>query len=110
MPTDTWISENITGYLSFASNINSTPYAYDANLSEWQAYFPSAAVIGFATFFGSGWSGQFSGAVDNITWQFQNQQPVSFNFETEVPDPASMATLALGLLGLGVYLRRRRTT
>jgi hypothetical protein len=118
VPTNTWTSENITsstylwntniGSLTILSNINSTPYPYDANLSEWQAYFPNAVVIGFAGFFGSGWNGQFSGAVDNISWQFQNQQPVSFNFEVQVPEPASLASLAVGIVGLGAYLRRRR--
>jgi len=119
VPTNTWISETINsstflwnttipGYLGFASNINSTPYAYDANLSEWQAYFPNAAVIGFNGFFGSGWNGNFSGAVDNIRWQFADQPPVAFEFEVQVPEPASMASLGAILVGLGVYLRRRR--
>jgi hypothetical protein len=54
---------------------------------------------------GSGWNGTFTGAVDNITFGF-NGAYTTYNFEV-VPEPASMAALGSGLIGL-LGLRRRK--
>jgi hypothetical protein len=116
--TNTWVAETITSstYLwnfglgiGFAANINATPYAYDATLAEWQAYFPKAVILGFSLGVGSGWANEFYGAVDSVTWTIGTVTE-RFNFEVEgatpVPEPASLALLAAGLLGLG-FARRR---
>ncbi|MDM7460090.1 MAG: PEP-CTERM sorting domain-containing protein [bacterium] len=55
--------------------------------------------------FGSGWSGSFTGAVDNITFGF-NGQYTTYNFEV-VPEPASLLALGSGFVSL-LALRRRR--
>jgi PEP-CTERM putative exosortase interaction domain len=54
---------------------------------------------------GSGWDGTFTGAVDNITFGFNNTY-TTYNFKV-VPEPASMVALGSGLIGL-LGLRRRK--
>ncbi len=71
----------------------------------------SATVIGFSTGVGSGWSGSFDGAVDNVTYQTSAMnQATTFNFETQsvVPEPSTYALFATGLVGLLVVRRRRQ--
>lgn len=113
-PVNQWVSETVTGStylwnfglgLGFAANINSTPYAYDATLAEWQAYFPNAVIIGFSAGVGSGWNGVFSGAVDEISWTIAGGTTTT-NFEvmpaSVVPEPGTglLAGAALALLAL----------
>lgn len=116
-PTDTWVSDAIsasTNLWNFGlgigneANINATPYAYDANLSEWQAYFPHAVVLGVSAGVGSGW-GPFKGAVDNIGLEFTTTS-YSYNFEVVPLPAAAWAGIALfGSLGAAKLVRRNKT-
>ena len=112
--TDTWVSNTIGANaflwnfglgIGFGANINSSSYAYDASLGEWQAYFPNAVILGFSSGVGSGWGGTFAGAVDKISWTIGDTTTAS-NFEVQaVPEPSSvLLTLAGAAL---LFLRRR---
>ena len=116
---DAWVTETVSNAsflwnfgtpLGFGGNINATPYAYDATLAEWKSYFQNAAIIGFSSGIGSGWQ-SYSGAIDNIGWTV-NGVTTSTNFEVakaaNVPEPASMALLAIGMFGIVAARRRRR--
>ncbi|MCS7025883.1 MAG: PEP-CTERM sorting domain-containing protein [Bryobacteraceae bacterium] len=115
---NTWVSDTVSSGtylwnfglgLGFAANINATPFAYDATLAEWQAYFPNALVIGFSAGVGSGWNGVFSGAVDSISWSLAGQS-LTFNFEVapaaDIPEPSTLLLTASGAALLLLSLRR----
>lgn len=117
-PTNQWVSDTVIGStylwnfglgLGFAANINDTPYAYDATLAEWQAYFPNAQIIGFSTGVGSGWNGVFSGAVDAISWTLGGVTTTT-NFEiyraSEIPEPGTGLLVGVALALVAWRIRR----
>jgi len=117
LPTlvDQWVADTITastnlwsfGALGFATG------GYNVTLANWKVnpLLANAVVVGFSAGVGSGWNGIFEGAVDNIGWTI-NGQTSSYNFEVRgpsaVPEPASMALFAAGLIALGAARCRRR--
>jgi hypothetical protein len=70
----------------------------------------NSAILGIESGIGSGRSGAFRGNVDNVTVGF-GRDSTTFNVEAhaaDVPEPARLALVGLGLLG--VCLRRRRVS
>ncbi|BCW99848.1 MAG: hypothetical protein KatS3mg024_2675 [Armatimonadota bacterium] len=84
---------------------------YNRTLSDWVNLMPSARVLGISAGIGSGWTGTFDGAVDNITIGF-GSSVTTYNFElaaAPVPEPVFFQMGALmGLSGLGLLRLRRR--
>ena len=62
---------------------------------------------------GSGWNGEFYGAVDNVQIDFSGGRSLNSNFEVAasgaVPEPATwgMMILGFGMMGASVRYRRR---
>lgn len=116
-PTNSWQSDDIIGssYKMWATrslgfgdpndNINNVL----KTIPEWVTAASDANatlyVISVNAGIGSGWNGTFTGAVDNITFGFNNTF-TTYNFEV-VPEPASIVALGSGLIGL-LGLRRRK--
>lgn len=119
-PLDVWTSNAVTNStklwnfglgLGNLFDLNNDGDAFNSSLADWQASgrLANAVIVGFSSGIGSGW-GPFSGAVDNISWTIGNQSTTS-NFEVQanpVPEPAGLALVAVGLLGLAVSRRQRR--
>jgi hypothetical protein len=118
-----WVTSTIdlTPTLWQSSYGNGNNEIYNRNLSVWTTYTqtgPETAagqdqlsastwIIGISMGIGSGWSGTFAGAVDNVSISSSTPGASSLsatNFEV-VPEPSACLLGALGLIGL---LRRRR--
>ena len=119
VPTNAWQSDDVSNAKVWMTNTGnpkgSVLSIYDRTFADWatstnpNSAYPSlnngAVIYGLSMGSGSGWAGKFDGAVDNVTIGFGGNS-TTYNFETQpVPEPASVAALGLGALGL---VRRRR--
>lgn len=109
VPTDTWITDDVLGGNYRMWSTNTLPnggqyYTENIRLSNWINTYGNFHVMGISAGVGSGWTGNFRGAVDNVTIGF-GQNISTYNFEI-VPAPGAAL---LGLLGLGLVgaLKRR---
>ncbi|WP_337176723.1 hypothetical protein [Paludisphaera sp.] len=106
-PVDAWTTADAhdDGEALFWSRITGTWKSQ--SLSAWQDELAGYQVYAVAGFIGSGASGDYIAAIDNISWQFDGSDAVTYNFEV-VPEPSSvlMGVIAGGL-GLAAAARRR---
>ncbi|MEO5494806.1 MAG: PEPxxWA-CTERM sorting domain-containing protein [Sphingomonas sp.] len=122
-PVDTWttLTANLTNGIFWATNGSLGPTFASANggqktLAQWIADNGNAnlSVTGLEIGIGSGWSGSFFGAVDNVQANFGTARSVNSNFEVEangaVPEPATWAMMMMGFGLMGYSMRRRRAT
>jgi hypothetical protein len=106
-PTDTWTTENITTNSKFWGTLGLTgksDYEYKS-LSSWLSDFGNYDVYGLSMGVGSGW-GTFEGAIDDVSLTIGGVNTTN-NFSV-VPEPSTLAMLAGALIGLFVYLKRRK--
>jgi hypothetical protein len=113
--TDAWHTATIGSASTFWLNGNDGTYL---TLAQWQAgqvvggrsVNAGTQVIGLSTGVGSGWAGEFYGAVDNVSYQTTGMaQATTYNFEVAaVPEPQTYALMATGLLGVAAAASRRR--
>ncbi|MHA6723326.1 PEPxxWA-CTERM sorting domain-containing protein [Sphingomonas sp. RS2018] len=117
---DTWttLTANLNSGIFWATNGSLGPTFADANggqktLAQWIADNGNStlSVTGLEIGIGSGWTGSFYGAVDNVNVNFANRS-VASNFEVAqtaaVPEPATWAMMMMGFGAMGFALRRRK--
>ena len=117
-PTDTWVFDDIitgnyklwaTASLGFGDpnvNINNVLKTIPDWIAAASAVGAQLFVVSVNAGIGSGWNGQFTGAVDNITFGFGGSSN-TYNFEV-VPEPASLTAIGFGLASLLTLRRRKR--
>jgi hypothetical protein len=132
VPTDTWNTDVVfdkfntsvdTKVWSFGLGRAAAADGYGVLFSEWQAGVTAgshalgtgnAVILGYSMGVGSGWTGTFDGAVDNLTSRFGGDDfETNYNFEaapTAVPEVSTLAASGtLGFLVAGsAWLRRRK--
>lgn len=121
-PVDSWttLTANLNNGIFWATNTLLGPTFASANggqktLAQWIADNGNAtlSVYGLEIGIGSGWNGEFYGAVDNVQIDFSGGRSLNSNFEVAasgaVPEPATwgMMILGFGMMGASVRYRRR---
>jgi hypothetical protein len=117
---DSWtnVSTTLTSGIIWATNSalgpkNAAADGGEKTLAQWIADNSGSTltVSGMSIGIGSGWTGTFEGAVDNVNVAFAGGPNVTSNFEVAsgaVPEPASWAMMLGGLGLIGGMMRRRR--
>lgn len=108
-----WANNNNITRASGIPSCSSGGTCFDS-LGDWISVNQNRKVIGLSIGVGSGWDGNFLGAVDNVAYNFGNAGSNSFNFEVDglaVPEPASWALMiaGFGLVGGAMRSRKRAT-
>lgn len=121
-PVDTWTS--VTAGLNsgriWATNTRLGPTFANANGGQktFQQWIDDNAgstltVTGLSLGFGSGWTGTFAGAIDNVNFAFTGGPSADFDFSVAaaaaVPEPGSWAMMLVGFGLVGGVARRRKS-
>jgi hypothetical protein len=116
-PTDVWttLTASLNSGIFWATNaaLGPTFAAADGGqktLAQWISANEGStlSVYGMSIGVGSGWTGTFAGAVDNVNVNFAGRSPNNFNFEVAaaaVPEPSTWLTMLLGFGMIGLMLR-----